>query len=702
MASTQPFALQPIIGMKAEAPELTSDFDDIFSSDGDEQPISIPNPGLSTITHVAKKTNKVTSLIDVAPQLTNLSTLLNDYKFPEKYEGKIDFVPENTAPEDLVTAINSTYESNSYQPLSDFLVHFNIQSLNDTQLCQLRIVQHIYDKEIDLESLISNESDSRVLALLYFALSIDKEPEVEAAFCLNSALEFAKSSSVIPISLFFPNFDLKYITVRICTLLSSLFSKNPLMPSAIGKLSPYVDPKLMEKLTEVVDDSDSDDDFSDSFLEDIQVQRAAAPLFQIDFNQCITNPLDLSMRQISPPCIVLPQAPTTFTFLLANGEESIYGIHFSNWLKDCSSRSDPIESDTGSLISYSEETTNSLPPIHLDQVPSLEKNYDDIYGFFNNPGEKVTIPDDPDFALSLPILHYINSRSDIPCPDSFGESRFFSLEFSAHKSFEKGDSSLYLDTLEKLIKIIPTDIPQSAIRPLNPKRKFPTNSNSDELNEDTKIFMALIDAFLMIEMRSPLTLLQYSFAPKLTDQSHPIFNREWRTKALYHLYITNTYFPYLSFRAAFTIANSLIDTNPEYASRLGFEALYLLLHPFPNLKTTIWCRSTYFLLGESLESVGKYYYCALCHDCALPLTIRSRKMTSKAAQIAHKNHDSIRTVFYYLEALKLFTQSDQNDEALYGTQVLAGIYRENVQYLEGIKLINTILNGMKPKTTKYC
>ena len=211
---------------------------------------------------------------------------------------------------------------------------------------------------------------------------------------------------------------------------------------------------------------------------------------------------------------------------------------------------------------YSLDETDSKS---VDKLNSVEKEYEKIYRKFTKAREKIVLPESPDFALSLPIIHFLNSKSDVAITlNGIQDQNIFSLEFDAHNALEKNNTKLYLDTLESFLKLIPKYIKQKSIEPLKEKRPFPNNQYNDNIDQNTIQFMALIDASLMLNMRSPLTFIQYSFQVNILDQSHPIFNRSWITNALYNLYTSTTFFPYLSFRAAFVITDNLIDKKTEF------------------------------------------------------------------------------------------------------------------------------------------
>lgn len=704
---------KPIVGLRAEGGE-EDELDQLFSDSSTEEApdfslLSQHTTVLPLSIHSITKLRIVKGYEEINKPITTLVSTLENYNNPEPYTGPFDFIPERAVPQELIIEVNEYLTGKNKEKLSLYLSKIDLDSLNDSFIVQILILKYLVDDTTPLVSYVDSEIDSRVSSLFNWILALKQdEPKCSIAFCLNAAVDYVKSSTVAPISVFFPDFTLPNILFKLCHLLYELFPSHILVPSALHNLGQFsIDPAKIEDLINEISDiqtSDNDSDFDNDFLEELAELRKGTSAVTITLqNDKITDALNLSLAAPSCEIVAMLDPPATFTYQLLDGSDKMRSDEFNEWMLNHSLIPNRPLFITPNEVSQEVQKASSLPILHVTLAKNEEK--DETINLVDILEKLITrkimtvdaislienrVFDPSQYGLLLPILHIINISATKPFSQGIMTPFIINNEYKAHKALEKSDKDNFERTVELYLKKIPRDLPTATIEPLNPKRPQP-----DILSPITKnlnLIMSLIDIHLMLDSRSPLTLLSYPFVVPPMNKDHPAMNKEWRYHALYQLYIAEEYPPYISFRAAFAIAISLVDFYPMFTSRLLFEGIYTLLAPFPVLRSSIWCMNAFFVLGLALENTGKYMFCALAHDNALPLSDIDPTIASTAGQVAQRNSDPIRAVFYYLQALQIFLHQDKINEALYVSQVLASIYQENVQYIEGIKLLNSILS----------
>ena len=694
---------KPIIGLRST--DVHDEFTNMFSDSSDDhttiqiKPIN-PLPSYKGRTgSAALKLQPVTSYSQISSHINSLCTALGKYERPPECDEPMDFIPQKMTPKNIVDSLKDFYKTKDYKKFKKVIDSVDSDNLQTSILIQINLISHKYDSSVDLGIYANNEMEPRLSCLFhwYFATIVDKP--LACSHYMKSLLDFVKCSSMIPISRFFPEFNLDEVLFKFCETLITLFYKHPLIVSVIERLATLS--KIGDKIraipipedTTTLDDDSSSDEFSDLKLLQRNKSCVESSMSLIKLNDHdVVNPLENLTNTTDPVVVSLDDSPTTITYQLEDGTSRMTPDDFQKWVKSFSYPPDkqpkPSEIDKIYKEPVLKEIPHNLSKIEIDDI--MEKMYTE------DVRPRIPQTTNANNALHiLPALHFINSNS----ADFFGNSapdpNMLKQEFLCHKAFYPSNKSNnnIKTTLEYFVNNIPPNLEVSDINLSMTLRKLPDQEFI--FSDYTKVLLNLIDISLIMEMRSPLTLLPATSTYQIDQKTIPNFYKKIeRFGPLYHLYSNYRFPPYVTFRAAFALGITIMEKKPQVAASFLFEGLYVLLRSYPSLGKSVWAYAAFYALGEALEQCGKYNYCAICLDNALPLTLASHSFASKAGKIAKKNEDLQRAIFYFSNSIGLFLDAQLPQEAIFTSQLLARIYEGCGQYIEGIQLLAYMLKDV--------
>ena len=651
--------------------------DNLFSnSDSDEENMIILTQNKLNVSRNINNTippNEIKSYNEINSIISNFANSLIDFIDSFPYQKDIDFIPEGTSSSDLQISLLEFIETKNFEKFQNFLNSFNKDFFTESILAQIDIIKFYSNQNSNLLIYNLMELDSRILSLIYFLLIDNNSIEISLSFCIKCCIEYIKSEELAPISVLFPNFNLSNILFKLCNLLVKKFPNNPLIPSVLHKLSNFS--KEKEQIISLIPQNEIDDDDDDSNFDDIIALRNNNNNNKIDglilpslSESDFSNLLQLGPSLINLDVIVLPETPSTMTYEI---KEQLTPDLLVQWL--ISHRKYELNNnENGFFLLY----------YHIGRGEDLRKYFPKTIGI-------------NDWGLILPAIHHINSRTNSPFllgsifPDILSE------EFYSHKALKENDNLKLNSILINLsLKIDIKNLKKSNLIPLEIKRKFEFLS-SQPFNSVCSSALCLTDICLILKGRSPLTLMI------INNNNLSDFNLEdelssftWRTQTLYNLYINNSFPPYIAFRISFTLGIMLNDQFPTTSIKFLFESIYILLTNYPQIYQSIWSKAIYLALAEAFEINNKYYFSAICYDSAWILSEKDYSFTMKISKFARKNQDLLRAIYYSIESLKYFLTEKRFDEAVYTTQGIADIYKENNLINDGIQILYFLLKNI--------
>ena len=735
-----------IFGLRFECDESSdSDFDDVFgdndikistpsnlSINNNQLTFSLQSNKAGDISSLHIKKNEISELKtvknfeDVNPYIKQIIADLGQYCDPGKFDGKIDFIPIGKTSEELVESVNKFYQEkeNGYKNFE------NIASSNkrngevsESVVIQIDLIRYSYNPQINIKKYIDSKLiDSRIMSLLFYLLATNENESngTRLAFIIRSIVEFLKSPSMAPISVFFPKFNYQELLSCLCEFLTKMFPHHPLLPSILHNISDYTEnkPEINENLDDFTENSDLSSDFSSSFFEGIVPNNSNAqkPLLSLEEQEIEINPLDLSSFQMTDYYTV-PSPPSTLTYKI-NSE--LTPKSFTNWLKvnhpkRVYSRENEEESQHSNNLNY---------PQSFEEFANVYENINKFnFDLFTKNDSKNSIPS-KQWALFFPIFHYFCSSikaEQFPLLSKMIPKQMFLIlkaEFNAHIGFETKSSSLIEDSLNCLLEIIgKKEIEQNYNKIINfditniidedsncPTKRRDKYIFETKLENHHLVLMALADISLIMDNRSPFSLKQVSgFHPILNNDilnNILIHSRAYQEKLLLYKYIQNDDLPpYISFRVSFSLGCFVWNLIPKkesqcfLSSRFFVEAISVILDNFNGkMKETEWVKLAFLQLGESLNSCDRYYYAALCLDNGWGSFANDSTYLTKIAKICQKRQDNCRAAFFYYKALLIYHDRMLIDEALYTAQIIASIYKNNEQLYEGICLLLAMID----------
>lgn len=683
-----------ILGIKTSTPSTLvkeSEIDNLFSSDSENSSFSIeftfppntlpmPNPviGLSQPTPANFPLSAhINSLEEALPRINTFISQfkeLNLCNIPKSYTGDVYFIPEQSVPIEFSSLLAQFYrsltEGNNFEndQIYEDIVATDLSSFPETISAQVELLKFIKNHDHSLDSFLNEKVDSRILALIHFALSKNQDAKIVVYHLLLAIEEMLKFPNLAPIAIFFPDFTHTEVLKLLAFKLVDLFPHNPILPSCIEKLSDF-SPEAREALNMIPSsDDDLSDDFSSDFFENLKPSTTFNPVICLQ-NTNDSDLLDFS-SEMSKPIITLSEPPTTMTFSLENGSNQMGMPYFQEWVESLRK------------FEYGDDFLSKFL-INKDPVTYISE-----------------LPDTPEISMissQLPVVHLINSVSfkliDKGCP--FPE--LLKVEFDIqdallHNNTELLDTSLsYLSSLTEQYK--PKSSLDSSgiyepIAPLSQLRSKPSMIQDDNLNIEAAL--AISDFEIAMHGRSLLNLTPICKQTPDANICGQIANIHYRANYLFSIYSTQTFSPYISYRIAFALALNLMDRNPQLASNFIFEGLYILLESLPLNASPI-ARSGYLLAAEIFDQINSYYYSALMIDTYLITDTKDSSASTSLARMATRNNDYYRAVYFYTQSLKTYIARKHIDEALYLSQIIAMVYAENGLKNLSISLLSAIL-----------
>ena len=485
-------------------------------------------------------------------------------------------------------------------------------------------------------------------------------------------------------------------------------------------------------------EDDSDDDWSDSFfasLKQVADSRSNQAILTMTIDDTPKNPLEIVSTAPKVEEVKLNPPPTTVTYLLKDGTEQLGMQHFVDWLNSFAppismtqaviqnhlqQQKIQIQQNTMTVRPAKKSPAPQINPNKLSQIhPSMssvqkqmqsqsyqsqplfgncdsnsyqespkpkeydEEYFENLFDMFSEPMELLqNLPNQEVtayFPIYYPTLEYLNStRVSAAVKKGCAYPTLIECEYEAHLSLKEHDSKKTIKIIDSLTELIHTNHWSAEnIEPLKQKRFMPSDNT---LNDGTDVIsvLALADIQFILDGRSPLTGERLTDPIIATGNFHPAFEKSMRVRSLYDLYKSNEYPPYIAFKVGFALSFGVLDYKPKIACDLIFEALYILSESFPKLKYTSLARHAILFLGESLEKTDRYYNAVMAFDAYFRIDILDLSASPTIAQLAYKNKDMLRAVFYYTESIKRLIRDNRNaDKALYICKTCAGIYAGN-------------------------
>lgn len=669
-----------VIGLKTSG-VVDDEFDHIFDDsedDGDFQTTSKMRLNLlaSKTIHKINKGKQIKSYSDIANNVAALSSSLATYQDTD-YGGKLKFTSEPQLQSSYHIALNEFYMGKKSDLFEEWAESTDQSSLPTTVQVQIKIVRFTYKKDIkfnDFDTQLTN--DSQLLALLYFLMTNQCTNASEACSnIMNSALEYVKSPTKIPISVFFPDFTLDNIIFLIAKNIWAMFPKHPIIPSVIEKLSSFVQNSrlIMDIMSENNQSSSSPNLDDDDSFDDLPIMLNRRQDTQAFFNlndNALTNPLDFTTTY--PVDVkILPEAPFPFVYKIPHMMPDDY----SEWI--LSNRQTKLQNQSPTSINFS-------------LIPSSDISQYELYNVTKTMLESEVrhfIPDKLKKNLHgtlIPIIHFLNINSKEPYTSVLSNIDIFKQEWEIQGCISNKNSK-QIEFIVKQMSEGLDQIKQVKIAALPKKRKMPPITC--QISNSTITLMKLLDLSLISKSLSPLSFTPFSLAPIKIG-----FSSTWLAESIFKIYYKSELPAYLCFRTCYVLSLLLSDNSPNLASDIINEGLYILLKTFPHFKSTVWSCYGFLLLAINLNQIDRYYFSAQAMDNGITLFEKDPFISSNYASIALQKNDYVRAMYYYTIALKLFINDKQNDEAIYTGKLLANMYYDANRTKEAIQTLLYVLN----------
>lgn len=684
-----------VLGLKtAKIPSADmgeSDDGKFFSSDSDCDDLLLANTRASLVPSQRSSTiNKVVGFTDASTRITFLISELTNYKIPQKYTGRLYLIPEESVPADIEAEI-SQYVKDEINELS-----FSSLDYDDSLAIQIDLVLFAKGHPINLEKYTGCSVDPRLLSLVHYCLSQNKDHGVSAFHCISSLEFIVKSSGYAPVSSLFPDYTVENVILRIGQELVSLFPRHPILPSVIHSLAPF-----SSKIENVLIDSieNESEDFSDSFFESLpQIKPLPGTPRTLShvFEENPVNPLEPDLSSMLFEAVSVSEPPTSYTYQITDdGKDCFQPSEFIDWimsLRVLSKRfilpqKESVQNNRHDSLHVQYISLPHFATQHEDsQNSNLIKDYDlpffvSLYSLFYDhqvllnalPSEAIANC----FHLYYPTLQFLNSLgAKAPVKRGCIYPGLISNEHEAHYTLKNPKIGNIAFTIENFLRMIPADtISRASIYPLQIKRRIPALESPSP--PGMLAYLSMIDLEFILSGRSPLTCQRICGPQLISGINHPALIRSNRYSSLYQFYIQNDLPPYIAFRCGFAIAVSIADARPDVSCQIIFESLCLIHQSLPQLARSPIVRSAVLFFAESLERYERYYYAALLFDNYFLSDPTDSSSASAIAQIAQRNRDMIRSVFHYTESVKSLIQQNKCDESLYIGQIISSIFSDS-------------------------
>ncbi|EAY14173.1 hypothetical protein TVAG_373060 [Trichomonas vaginalis G3] len=695
-----------VLGLKAEkrGTQQTEESSDgcFFSSSSEGENLKISKQVPVFALKPQEKKKKIVGFSDASSRVTNILSILEKQKIPQKYSGPVFFIPEDQFSQENQTLIHK-YAIKQIDTLP-----LNPDDFDDVFSAQIDIIHFIRDKTLNLHKYEDVSIDPRITSLIQFLIaSMEKDKGVSCYYYLTSLEECLKCPSYAPISTIFPDFSIQDIINKIALDLVALFPRHPILPSVIHNLSTYC-PEAIKAIDLI--DQDTDDENSDSFFEFIKSNKmklSTAPTVMTIEEEVHENVLDFANCQakIETLAIAVTEPPETMTYILDDeGHSSYSATQFSEWLESLrpviSSNELPM-TNWRSSIAYDPTLPYMSAPMSLPvenvTVQRMMTNsahyYIGLYSYLVNQQKLLNaLPMDPSadfFHLYYPTLQFLNQSTNNPVTRGCLFPNLIIYEHEAHNAMISHAGEIQ-QSYEKLLELIPNDqIERKSLKPIANKRKLPELAVSYSTN--IVHLLAAADIEFIIDGRSPLTGGRISQPPSLKSVTHPISIRTLRATYLYEAYSTMDLPPFYAFRVGFGAALAYIDVDPYVSCSIMFELVYLVHKVMGTFSRTPIIRSSVLFFAETLERSDRYYHATLAFDNYFLSDIKDTNSSTAIAQMAQRNGDTIRALFFYTSSLKTLIQQSKIDESLYLGQTIAQIYTENGMMHLAVSLLSFLL-----------
>lgn len=715
-----------VLGLKAEkrAQQSCEESDDgnFFSSSDEGENLRISRQFPVIALKPIGKLKKIVGFSDASSRITNILSILEKMKLPQKYTGPVFLIPEEQVSQSMQETVQN-YLSKNIDTLP-----LDPSDYDDVISAQIDIILSLRDQTIDFKKYSDETIDSRILALVYYLIGLKSHERGESCYFYLYALEEClKSPSYAPITSLFEDFSIQELILKISFDIAYLFPRHPILPSVIHKLSTYC-PKALDAINQIK--LDSDDENSDSFFEFIKnntIQATNHPAIKAFEEETHENVLDFANCQtkVETLAIAVTEPPETMTYLLDDeGHYSYSATQFSDWIVSLrpvtASNELPMVNWRMAVTHSPYQPYTSAPmtlPATLDENRIVTNNalyYISLYSFLVNQQKLLNaLPIEPSadyFHLYYPTLQFLNQSANNPVTRGCLFPNLIIFEHEAHNAMLSHAAEIQ-HSYEKLLDLIPNEqIERKPFKQLEKRRKLPELSVS--YTENVVHYLAAADVEFIIDGRSPLTGGRISQPPSLKSVQHPVSHRSLRATYLYEIYSTGNLPPFFAFRIGFAAALAYIDVDPSISCQIMFEIVYLVHKVMPTFSRTPIIRASVLFFAETLERSDRYYHATLAFDNYFLSDIKDTNASTAIAQMAQRNGDTLRALFFYTSSLKTLIQLSKIDESLYLGQTIAQIYCENgmmhlavsllsfllrkpysLQVRENIKLMDPMLNG---------
>ncbi|OHT07307.1 hypothetical protein TRFO_24566 [Tritrichomonas foetus] len=710
-----------LMGLRTDV-DASSDSDNFFSSDDNDGILQIQKLTPPPI-QIESTPGIIKSFDDMSPHLSSIFANLENYIIPKVCQTDVYFIPENIVPDELSRAIADFGKDPSNVDNIKFILNFESDNFPDAILAQIELINFYHTKNNEkLTQFLDKKINSRVLSLIHFALIENKSRQVSLYHEAISLEEYIKFPTPAPLGAIFPDFTVEKLIKRLCADLASEFPHHPLLESALSNFMDFCkDDSYIKYINNLITqlnefENETDDSSEDSFFLRLKEKQKSELNTQpiIILPQCETNfnPLDPQYRipanRYEP--VMLREPPQMVTFLLSDDTDQMSPSSFENWIfsirvdrpetiKNANHYASVNKSHGSMNHSYKSNPINSPNLGQSDEGSTFDESVDFFFNLLHHVDDQPIIKQQlpttitPGFySIYLPVLHTLNIANETVEMRGAIYTKLLAKEKDAHFGLKLDDPARAERTLTYLKTIVPQNYQFEQKQPhkLDTKRQQPPLT--PENPETFVALMAVVDYELIIHSRSPLSLQYYTVSVEDRQNDHLLCDPKWRASFLFWQYTVNTLSPYMCFRVAFALAVNLAERNRDLACSFVFEGLYTLLYNIPFVRKLPCIRSALLFFGELLERLNRYYYAAHVLDNFFLTDIRNASYSSKIAQIAQKNNDSVRSLFHYIQTLKNFVAHGSVDEALYVGQVISSIYIENGLYSLAMALLTYLLH----------
>lgn len=703
---------KPLIGLRAGA-DLSIDSDDFYSESSFNEPVPAVrvSQSLTCVLLMPTAEGRINDINDISPHISAFLESYKTYTNPTAFPAEISFIPENIVPNDLTRLLADFVIDPSDDSAFSSIINWDSSEFPDAILAQIDILRFYREIDVDLNVYTDKKIDSRILALVHFALGTTSiDPHCAVYHTMVSLEEYVKFPTVAAIAKLFPTFTIDDLVRKLCYDLINLFPRHPFLPSIVHNLADAI-PTVADVVDMLPPEEVSDHELSDSFFEELRSLREMnekQPQFLQGLirQDSIVNPLDCVTLANTMNTVTLSEPPHMVTYLLDDGTDELTPMQFENWIMSircerCEAVQCPVpvveqkpqqrcanSYQASRLMSATDPLDNCVlvnEPVefYLDLIRSID-SFD-----IKKQGISNSVPP-PYYSVYLPVLHAVNvTKETIELTGSL-YTNMLTMERDGHLALKSGDIQRIERSINYFKRQVTTETFETTpIVEQETKRLQPPLVV--DLPPNFVSAMAIVNYEMMVNGRSPLSLEIFGGEVQITEENEKLASRQWRSQYLWHLYSTGEFSPYILFRLAFALAVNLSETSPEMSCNLLFEGLYVLLNGIPSMKKYPCVRAALLLFGRTLDRLNSYYYCAIVLDNFFLTDIRNASYSSEIAQVAQRNRDVIRALFHYNQALKNFVAHETTDPAIYVGQNVATIYTERAMFVQAMSILTFLL-----------